>query len=71
MRCKFPGKPCNDRYLKQEGSPKEQLTCRLPEWRKKKGTCPYDSRIRSKPKLPGARKRKRAWMDASQSTLEA
>ena len=42
--CKFPDEDCVDRYLKQG----HKLICRLDEWKKKHGTCPYNSEIKSR-----------------------
>lgn len=51
MLCKFPDKACIDRYLSGKGS-KDGYTqrkfCRLVEWKKKIGACPYDKTIRSR-----------------------
>lgn len=47
--CKYPDKPCKDRYLKSRDM---KLKCRLDEWKKKLKSCPYDIRIRSKSTRP-------------------
>jgi hypothetical protein len=49
MKCKFVEQnnqehKCND-YFMHNGSTQ---MCRLPEWRRKKGVCPYDKNIVSK-----------------------
>lgn len=46
MKCKFPNKPCTNKYF----SCSRGHCCRLFEWKRKKGICPYDKRIFSKPK---------------------
>ena len=43
MKCKFIDKDCNDRYF----SSTRGHCCRLPEWKKKLGVCPYDKNIKS------------------------
>lgn len=48
-KCKFPDKPCNDRYESHHEG-REGKHCRLYEWKKKLGICPYDKSIRSIPK---------------------
>lgn len=61
MKCKFPDKPCGDRYR----SDRKGIMCRLPEWKKKIGVCPYDSKIHST--IKAIRKPLR---DKKQKTLE-
>jgi len=46
MRCKFPDKACKDSYVSH--GVKDVVKCRLFEWKRKFGVCPYDSGIRSK-----------------------
>ena len=41
--CKYPDKPCEDRFRRDRGG----VYCRLTEWKKKVGVCPYDPTIRS------------------------
>lgn len=50
MKCKYVDlnrekNKCHNYYLHHEYI----VMCRLPEWKKKKGTCPYDKNITSKP----------------------
>ena len=47
MKCKYPEKDCMDRY-RSHAERKEGLHCRLKEWKKKKGICPYNKEIRSR-----------------------
>ena len=61
--CKFPNKPCNDRYMSTRNNYTTPI-CRLDEWKKKKGICSYDSKIHSVSK-----KTKKAIKDKSQRTL--
>ena len=42
MKCKFPKEKCSDRYYHHETI----AMCRLPERKKKRGTCPYDKNIK-------------------------
>lgn len=48
VKCKFPNKECSDRYWSH--GVRKGIYCRLAEWRKKKGVCPYDHSIQAKPK---------------------
>ena len=48
MKCKFPDKDCNDRF--ECHGTRQGKFCRLPEWKKKSGVCPYDKKITSKNK---------------------
>jgi len=43
MKCKFPNKECSNRYLRKGAV----LICRLPEWKSKKGSCPYCPEIKA------------------------
>lgn len=43
-KCKFPDKDCSDRYF---SSKKNCKCCRLDEWKRKSGVCPYDKTIQS------------------------
>ena len=45
MKCKYDG--CKDSYISHAGG-KERRMCRLAEWKRKSGVCPYDSKIHSK-----------------------
>jgi len=45
-KCPFPEKECVNRYMSEH---KGYLCCRLDEWKKKIGTCPYDKTIHSIP----------------------
>jgi hypothetical protein len=45
-KCKFPELPCDDSY-QSHGTHKHGRFCRLVEWKKKHGVCPYDSSIQS------------------------
>jgi len=51
MKCKFPDKPCNDRYHSYKGDNSKSwgFYCRLREWKKRQKRCPYDKSIMSKP----------------------
>jgi len=60
MLCKFPEKKCFDRYYSQTRS---NHFCRLREWKRKKGVCPYDAKIHS---LVRINKR----IDENQTTLK-
>lgn len=60
MKCKYINKDCNDRYF----SSNRGHCCRLAEWKRKKGVCPYDKKIFSKP-----RKIIKAIKDKKQKTL--
>jgi hypothetical protein len=46
MKCKFLDKKCRDRYF----SCSRGHQCRLKEWKKKIGVCPYDKSIFSIPR---------------------
>jgi len=53
MRCKYYEKnlkecKCSDYYWSHSKST-SIVRCRLPEWKEKKGVCPYDSKIFSAP----------------------
>jgi len=50
MKCKYPDEPCTDRY-RSESPKKAGLHCRLKEWKRKRGTCPYNSEIKAVPKI--------------------
>ena len=39
---------CNDYFISHSGK-SDRVCCRLTEWKKKKGTCPYDKTIFSTP----------------------
>ena len=45
-KCKFSDKPCRDNYI-SHGTRKQGTYCRLAEWKRKTGVCPYDNTIRS------------------------
>jgi len=44
MKCKYLDKYCGDRYVSHSNG-KETAKCRLSEWKKKIGICPYDKTI--------------------------
>ncbi len=46
-KCKFPDEECTDRYMSHS---RGYLCCRLDEWKRKIGVCPYDPSIQSKQK---------------------
>ena len=48
--CKYPDKDCGDRYFSARNNHTTPI-CRLDEWKKKIGVCPYNPEIRSKGKL--------------------
>jgi hypothetical protein len=53
MRCKYYERnlkecKCSDYYWSHSKS-RSIVRCRLPEWKQKKGICPYDKTIVSKP----------------------
>jgi hypothetical protein len=47
MKCKYENKECTNKYF----SANKGNCCRLSEWKKKKGTCPYDKNITTHNKL--------------------
>ena len=46
-KCKFAEKHCKNRYY---DSTRKVVICRLDEWKRKSGICPYDERIKSQTK---------------------
>jgi hypothetical protein len=54
--CKYPKESCPDRYFSNKNNHTTPF-CRLTEWKKKSGVCPYDPGIQSKtkPTLRGKR----------------
>ncbi len=44
--CKYPDKQCADRYLSARNNHGTPI-CRLDEWKKKIGVCPYNKQIHS------------------------
>lgn len=50
-KCRYPGKTCCNRYHShhRDKTGKERgILCRLSEWKKKRGVCPYDISIFSR-----------------------
>ena len=50
MKCKYPEERCINRYM-SHSERREGLHCRLKEWKRKKGTCPYNFEIKAIPKV--------------------
>lgn len=46
-RCPFPDERCSNRYWNHPQRGGQVAKCRLDEWKKKIGVCPYDKSIRS------------------------
>ena len=59
--CKYSDKDCEDRYY---SSGKGYHCCRLDEWKRKQGVCPYNKHIFSTPN-----KIARSIMDKTQTIL--
>lgn len=47
MKCKYPGKFCENRYF----SARNSYCCRIREWKKKNGVCAYDATIKSRKRI--------------------
>ena len=45
MKCKFTDRECSDRY--HSHGKKNGIYCRLVEWKRKLGVCPYDKNVHS------------------------
>jgi hypothetical protein len=46
MKCKYTDKECSNRYH-SHGTKKNGIYCRVVEWKRKMGICPYDKNIHS------------------------
>lgn len=53
MKCRYPDKPCIDRYASHPSGSGEILKCRLAEWKRKQGTCPHDKTIKAHARVQG------------------
>ena len=63
--CKYPDKECKDRYFSNRNNYTTPI-CRLDEWKKKKGVCPYNKEIMSRAYNPIIKKK----LDKQQTKLE-